>query len=229
MFLGHGTLTPLDEAAAIVLHTLHQPYDLADAYLDAILTLSERRAVLSLIHRRITERKPSAYLTHEALFAGLSFYVDERVLVPRSPIAELIAERFEPWVDEDPGIQYSGFMHRQRLYCHRLRLRFSGCARSMPSTFPPMRWLWRKLMSKNMSWRDQLDLYQSDLFNALPRKAIRYYCQQSALCQPGGMGKIAAGVSCRTGIGLQGRRQRPGFCAAYSGRCQSLIWRKTVF
>jgi ribosomal protein L3 glutamine methyltransferase len=100
VFLGHGTVTPLDEAAAIVLHTLHQPYDLADSYLDSMLTLSERQQVVELIERRIVERKPSAYLTHEAIFAGLSFYVDERVLVPRSPIAELIAERFEPWVDE---------------------------------------------------------------------------------------------------------------------------------
>ena len=87
VFLGHGTVTPLDEAAAIVLHTLHQPYDLADAYLDSVLTLDERRAVVELIKRRINERKPSAYLTNEAIFAGLAFYVDERVLVPRSPIA----------------------------------------------------------------------------------------------------------------------------------------------
>jgi ribosomal protein L3 glutamine methyltransferase len=101
VFLGHGTLTPLDEAAAIVLHTIHQSYDLADNYLDAILTMPEREAVLALINRRIAERKPSAYFTHEALFAGLSFYVDERVLVPRSPVAELIAERFMPWVEEE--------------------------------------------------------------------------------------------------------------------------------
>jgi ribosomal protein L3 glutamine methyltransferase len=101
IFLGHGTVTPLDEAAAIVLHTLHQPYDLADGYLDSVLTLPERQAILDLFERRINERKPSAYLTHEAIFAGLSFYVDERVLVPRSPIAELIEQRFEPWVDED--------------------------------------------------------------------------------------------------------------------------------
>ncbi|QWF69951.1 50S ribosomal protein L3 N(5)-glutamine methyltransferase [Methylomonas paludis] len=101
VFLGHGTATPLDEAAAIVLHTLHQPYDLAESYFDAVLTVPERQAVIDLVIRRIVERKPSAYLTHEAIFAGLSFYVDERVLVPRSPIAELIAERFQPWVDEE--------------------------------------------------------------------------------------------------------------------------------
>jgi len=101
VFLGHGTVAPLDEAAAIVLHTLHQPYDLADAYLDCTLSLTERQAVVALVERRIVERIPSAYLTNEAIFAGLPFYVDQRVLVPRSPIAELIEQRFEPWIDEE--------------------------------------------------------------------------------------------------------------------------------
>lgn len=96
---GHGTLSHLDEAAALVLHTLHLPYDLVDPYLDCVLTVSERQQVMVILQQRIEQRKPSAYLTGEALFAGLSFYVDERVLVPRSPIAELIAEHFEPWVD----------------------------------------------------------------------------------------------------------------------------------
>ena len=98
---GHGTETAIDEAAALVLHTIHQPYNLAEAYLDTVLTLDERQSVINIIDRRINERIPAAYLTHEAIFAGLSFYVDARVLVPRSPIAELIEQRFSPWVDED--------------------------------------------------------------------------------------------------------------------------------
>jgi ribosomal protein L3 glutamine methyltransferase len=98
---GHGTETAIDEAAALVLPTIHQPYNLAEAYLDTVLTLDERQAVINIIDRRINERIPAAYLTHEAIFAGLSFYVDARVLVPRSPIAELIEQRFSPWVDED--------------------------------------------------------------------------------------------------------------------------------
>ncbi|MGZ5620550.1 MAG: 50S ribosomal protein L3 N(5)-glutamine methyltransferase, partial [Methylobacter sp.] len=98
---GHGTATALDEAAALVLYTIRQPYNLSDAYLQSVLTLSERQAVIDMIDRRINERIPAAYLTHEAIFAGLSFYVDERVLVPRSPIAELIEQRFSPWVDEE--------------------------------------------------------------------------------------------------------------------------------
>ena len=98
---GHGTLTALDEAAALVLHTVHQPYNLAEAYLDAALTMAERSAIIDIIDRRINERTPAAYLTNEAIFAGLAFYVDNRVLVPRSPIAELIEQRFSPWVEEE--------------------------------------------------------------------------------------------------------------------------------
>ncbi len=101
IFLGHGVQTALDESAALVLHTLGQPYDLPNVFLDSVLTLNERQAVFEIIERRINERKPSAYLTHEALFAGLAFYVDERVLVPRSPIAELIGNHFEPWIEPE--------------------------------------------------------------------------------------------------------------------------------
>ena len=101
LFFGHGTDSPLDEAAALVLHTLHQPYNLAESYFSAVLSMEERNRVIDLIEKRIKERLPLAYLTHEAFFAGLPFYVDKRVLVPRSPIAELIIQRFDPWVDPE--------------------------------------------------------------------------------------------------------------------------------
>jgi ribosomal protein L3 glutamine methyltransferase len=88
----------IDEAAFLVLHALHLPPDLADDYFQAALTPTEKDTVLALLKQRVRERKPAAYITHKAWFMGLPFYVDERVLVPRSPMAELIECHFAPWL-----------------------------------------------------------------------------------------------------------------------------------
>ena len=98
---GHGFATALDEARYLTLHALALPYDLTDGYLDAVLTLAEREEIIERLGQRLRTRKPAAYLTRESWFCGLRFYVDERVLVPRSPIAELIANHFEPWIDSN--------------------------------------------------------------------------------------------------------------------------------
>lgn len=96
-----GMPTAIDEAVYLCLSALHLPPDFSVEYFDCVLTMDERLHILNLFQQRIEQRKPAAYITNEAWFAGLSFYVDERVLIPRSPIAELIHQQFSLWVD--PG------------------------------------------------------------------------------------------------------------------------------
>ena len=98
---GHGFASAFDESRYLTLHALSLPFDWPEEYFDAVLTLPERERVLEMLQLRINSRQPAAYITRESWFCGLKFYVDERVLVPRSPIAELIANRFEPWIDPD--------------------------------------------------------------------------------------------------------------------------------
>ncbi len=98
LYFGHGTDNALDEAAWLVGGALKISPQELDAHLDSVLTDAQQSAVRDLIRRRITTRQPAAYLLKEAWFAGLRFYVDERVIVPRSLLGEFILERFEPWV-----------------------------------------------------------------------------------------------------------------------------------
>ena len=105
---GHGTASALDEAAYLILHTLHLPIDQLDPWLEARLLASEREAVREMIESRIATRKPAPYLTHEAWIGAHSFYVDERVIVPRSYIGELLCRQMEAPAGEwhlgfDPG------------------------------------------------------------------------------------------------------------------------------
>ncbi len=101
LYYGHGNSSAIDEAAYLVLHTLNLEPDTHSVYFSSRLTEHEKNALIDIIYRRAEEKIPAAYLTNESWFAGLSFYVDERVLVPRSPIAELIQKHYEPWIDVD--------------------------------------------------------------------------------------------------------------------------------
>jgi ribosomal protein L3 glutamine methyltransferase len=99
VFCGHGTLNSYDEAVWLVLSALHLPHDTLKNFLDAGLTEDERKHLAYLIERRVTERIPTAYLLREAWLGDFKFYVDERVIVPRSFIAELLREQLAPWVE----------------------------------------------------------------------------------------------------------------------------------
>lgn len=104
LFFGHGSDNAFDEAAYLILHTLHLPLDRLEPFLDASLTHVESAQVQTVIERRVKERIPAAYLTHEAWLGEFRFYVDERVIVPRSFIAELLREQLAPWVEDPESI-----------------------------------------------------------------------------------------------------------------------------
>ena len=168
---GHGFVNALDESRYLVLHTLALPYDYPESYFDAVLTLSEREQVIEVLQRRIESRQPAAYITHESWFCGLKFYVDERVLVPRSPIAELVSNHLEPWTD-------SGHVERILDLCTG-----SGCiAIACSYYFPDAEVCASDLSTDALAVatlnleRHELDelvtLYESDLFDSIPQQAF---------------------------------------------------------
>lgn len=104
LFFGHGSDNAFDEAAYLILHTLHLPLDRLEPFLDASLTHGEADELKAVVERRVKERLPAAYLTKEAWLGEFRFYVDERVIVPRSFIAELLRENLSPWVEDIDSI-----------------------------------------------------------------------------------------------------------------------------
>jgi ribosomal protein L3 glutamine methyltransferase len=102
LFFGHGTDNPWDEAIQLVLWAIRIPWERLDHVIDTRLTRSEKQQILALYQQRIEQRIPAPYITGVAHFAGLEFKVTRDVLIPRSPIAELIQQGFEPWLCEEP-------------------------------------------------------------------------------------------------------------------------------
>jgi ribosomal protein L3 glutamine methyltransferase len=104
LFFGHGSDNAYDEAAYLLLHTLQLPLDHLEPFLDARLLPEEIAAVLKVIEQRASERLPASYITNEAWLGSYRFYVDQRVIVPRSFIAELIPEHFSPWITDPEAV-----------------------------------------------------------------------------------------------------------------------------
>lgn len=170
LYFGHGSDNAFDEAAYLLLHTLKLPLDQLDPFLDARLTTDEIQTLLGLIERRANDRVPVAYLTNEALLSDYRFYVDERVIVPRSFIAELIPEQFQPWVPDPDAV------HKVLELCTG-----SGCLAIMLADAFPNAQIDAvdlsvdalEVANKNVAeyeLQDRVTLYQSDLYEKLPTK-----------------------------------------------------------
>lgn len=168
LYYGHGTDNAWDEAIALILPTLHLPFDINPAVLDAHLTEIERKQLFDLIDKRIQARIPVSYLTHQAWFAGLSFYVDERALIPRSPIAELIESQFKPWINPTQ-------VHRILDLCTGSGCIAIACAHYLPETqvdatdISPEALALAKINVLRHKMENRISLHQADLFAGLPK------------------------------------------------------------
>lgn len=169
LYFGHGSDNAWDEAVFLVLSCLHLPWDTDPGVMDARLTREEKQRVCTVVERRMRERIPLPYLTNEAWFAGMPFYVDERVLVPRSPIAELIGRGFSPWLCGDE-------VHHILDLCTGSGCIGIACAMEFPAAQVDL-----SDISKDALAVAQLNVerhhlagrvahYQSDLFAGLPNK-----------------------------------------------------------
>lgn len=167
LFYGHGTDNAWDEAASLLLHALHIMPDKLGHALNARLTHSEKVVVIERFKQRIEERKPAAYINNEAWFAGMNFYVDERVLVPRSPLAELISECFSPWLD---NVEITDIAD----VCTGSACIACACAEAFPEAHitaidisPGALEVARQNVELH-GLEEQVDLYESDLFTKVP-------------------------------------------------------------
>ena len=164
-----GMPNALDEAVYLCLAALELPPDFSENYFDCKLTLVERKVVLGYYQQRIEQKKPAAYITNEAWFAGLSFYVDERVLIPRSPFAELIQQQFEPWLMDEE-------VHNILELCTGSGCIAIACAHAfenasvVASDISADALAVAEINRHNHGLEDRLELVQSDLFENVPNR-----------------------------------------------------------
>ncbi|HHJ35011.1 MAG TPA: 50S ribosomal protein L3 N(5)-glutamine methyltransferase [Gammaproteobacteria bacterium] len=164
-----GMPEAIDEAVYLCLYALHLPPDFSVDYFDCVLTMDERLQVLDLFQQRIDKHKPSAYITNEAWFCGLSFYVDERVLIPRSPVAEIIQQRFSLWVSPEQVDNILDLCTGSGCIAIACAYAFDG-AHIDASDVSSDALAVAEINRQNHDLGEQLTLIESDLFEAIPEK-----------------------------------------------------------
>jgi len=164
-----GMPTAIDEAVYLCLSALHLPPDFSVEYFDCVLTMDERLHVLDLFQQRIQQRKPAAYITHEAWFCGLSFYVDERVLIPRSPIAEIIEQQFSLWIAPEQVKTVLDLCTGSGCIAIACAYAFED-AQIDASDISPDALAVAEINRKNHGLEQRLTLIESNLFEAVPEK-----------------------------------------------------------
>lgn len=204
LFFGHGSDNAYDEAVYLILHTLQLPLDRLDPFLDARLTEQEISTLLALVERRAKDRVPVAYLTHEALLGHYRFYVDERVIVPRSFIAELIPEQFQPWISDPDTVT------------NVLELcTGSGClAIMLADAFPnaqvdalDLSTDALEVAKKNVAdyeLQDRITLHHSDLYDKLPQKKYDLIVTNPPYVNSASMAKLPAEYRAEPQLALAG-------------------------
>ena len=170
VFFGHGTSNAYDEAVWLIFGFLHLPHDTIENFLDAHITSKEKKDLLFLIEKRIIDKVPTAYLLNEAWLRDYKFYVDERVIIPRSLIAESLSENLYPWID-DPETIYSALDLCTGSGCLGIMM-----AHSFQNAVIDLADLSDKALQvaqinvDHYGLHDRIELIRSDLFNELKGK-----------------------------------------------------------
>jgi len=164
-----GMPSAIDEAIYLCLSALHLEPDFSVEYFDCVLTMEERLHVLDLFQQRIGQRKPASYITNEAWFCGLSFYVDERVLIPRSPIAEMIQQQFSFWISPDHVSNILDLCTGSGCIAIACAYAFEQ-ATVDASDISPEALAVAEINRQNHGLEQRLNLIESDLFDAIPQK-----------------------------------------------------------
>ena len=203
LHFGHGTDNAWDEAAWLVLHAMGLPVEQVHQKLGLRLTDADKINVFSLLRARVEQRRPAAYVTGEAFFAGLRFYVDERVLVPRSPIAELIEVGFEPWIEAQRVRRILDLCTGSGCIGIACAVAFPGARVDLSDVCPDALAVARKNVSRHNLGR-RARVIQSDLFERLEGKRYDIIVSNPPYVDQASMRALAAEYRYEPDVGLRG-------------------------